>query len=344
MAKTKGPQSRTLTALDRVYRRSRSRGSVETYVWGVRRFCGFMGQDPDKLVSKLARGELALERSLNDWLDMLDKEGVSPRTQKLYFYSVKKFADVNLPDEPFNWKKVELPRSWGVEEDRVPTKDELRILMDHGNLLDRVIIALMSSSGIRENTLVNLTLGDLDLESHQDVGVIRVKPEATKERVSYLTFISPEARELLKRSLDLRSRQGEPMKPEAPLFAKYEVKEVDKKTRKPPEEGWWVAKQKGDSVILKKAIKISEAALRSRWRRLLKSADLAEKKRRFHSLRLHTLRKYFRTRMEAANIPTGFIERMMGHKPYSDQSYLKPTQEELLSKYRSAVQDLSVAK
>ena len=62
--------------------------------------------------------------------------------------------------------------------------------------------------------------------------------------------------------------------------------------------------------------------MRSRWRRLLKSADLAEKKRRFHSLRLHTLRKYFRTRMEAANVPTGFIEYMMGHKisTYHDMS------------------------
>jgi integrase len=247
MTNKKESRFRTLEVLaDRVFRRSRSKGSVETYIWGVRRFCEFTGEDPDGLIRKLANGKLALEKLLNSWLDRLDKEGISPRTQKLYFYSVKKFADVNLPDEPFNWKKVELPRSWGVEEDRVPTKDELRLLMDHGRLPDRVIIAVMSSSGIRENTLVNLTLGDLDLESYQDMGVIRVKPEATKERVSYLTFISPEARELLKRYLNLRSRRGEPMKPEAPLIAKYEVKEADKKdSKKLLEEGWWVAKQGG---------------------------------------------------------------------------------------------------
>jgi len=83
--------------------------------------------------------------------------------------------------------------------------------------------------------------------------------------------------------------------------------------------------------------------LRSRWRRLLKSADLAEKKRRFHSLRLHTLRKYFRTRLEAANVPTGFIERMMGHKPYLDQSYLKPSEEELAMKYRLGISGLTVS-
>jgi integrase len=318
---------------------------VETYVWGVRGFCEFAGEDPDRLIKKLANRKLALEKLLNSWLDRLDKEGVSPRTQKLYFYSVKKFADVNLPDEPFNWKKVELPRSWGVEEDRVPTKDELRLLMDHGNLLDRVIIALMSSSGIRENTLVNLTLGNLDLESYQDIGVIRVKPEATKERVSYLTFISPEARELLKQYLDLRSRRGESMKPETPLIAKHEIKEVDKKaTKKLLEEGWWVAKQEGDSLILRRAIKISEAALRSRWRRLLESADLAEKKRKFYSLRLHTLRKYFRTRLEAANVPRGLIERMMGHKPYLDQAYLKPSEEELAERYRVGLPVLAISR
>jgi len=153
-------ESKSLQALaDRVYRRSRSEVSVRTYTWGVRRFCGFVHKDPDALIKALARGELALEHSLNDWLDRLDKEGVSPRTQKLYFFSVKKFVEVNLPEEAINWKRVELPQSWSVEEDRVSTKEELRLLMDHGGFLDRVIIAVMSSSGIRENTLVNLTPG-----------------------------------------------------------------------------------------------------------------------------------------------------------------------------------------
>jgi len=78
----------------------------------------------------------------------------------------------------------------------------------------------------------------------------------------------------------------------------------------------------------------------SRWRRLLKRADLAEKKRRFHVLRMYTLRKYFRTRLESANLPTGFIERMMGHKPHLDQAYFKPTEEELADRYSSAVPEL----
>ena len=108
--------------------------------------------------------------------------------------------DVNLPEEAVNWKRIELSKIWTVEEDRVPTKEELRLLMDYGGFLDRVTIAVMSSSGIRENTLVNLVLGDVDLESHPDMGVIRVRPEAAKERVTYVTFLSPEAKALLFRS------------------------------------------------------------------------------------------------------------------------------------------------
>jgi integrase len=143
--------------------------------------------------------------------------------------------------------------------------------------------------------------------------------------------------------LDLRFRKGEPMKPETPLIAKYEVKRSDKKAaKKLSEEGWWISGEADGSVILKKAIRISEAASRSRWRRLLKSADLAEKKRKSHSLRLHTLRKYFRTKLEAANVPGGFIERMMDHKPYLNQSYPKPSEEELHLKYRSGVQELGI--
>jgi hypothetical protein len=116
MINKKESRSRTLEVLaDRVFRKSRSEGSVETYIWGVRRFCEFIGEDPDGLIKKLANGKLVIEKLLNSWLDGLDKEGVSPRTQKLYFYSVKKFADMNLPDEPFNWKKVESPRTWATK-------------------------------------------------------------------------------------------------------------------------------------------------------------------------------------------------------------------------------------
>ena len=46
--------------------------------------------------------------------------------------------------------------------------------------------------------------------------------------------------------------------------------------------------------------------------------------------------------MEAANVPTGFIERMMGHKPYLDQAYLKPNEEEMAEKYRFGVQELAI--
>lgn len=52
---------------------------------------------------------MALEKSLNDWLDKLHADGVAAKTQKLYFHSVKKFIDVNLPEDQLNWKKIELP-------------------------------------------------------------------------------------------------------------------------------------------------------------------------------------------------------------------------------------------
>lgn len=43
------------------------------------------------------------------------------------------------------------------------------------------------------------------------------------------------------------------------------------------------------------------------------------------------------------NVPTGFIERMMGHKPYMDQAYLKPPEEELVEKYKRAISELALS-
>jgi len=57
---------------------------------------------------------------------------------------------------------------------------------------------------------------------------------------------------------------------------------------------------------------------------------------------LYALREYFRTRLEATNAPTGFIERMMGHKPYLDQSYLKPSEKELANRCRDGLSELAL--
>jgi len=289
----------------RVYRKSRSENSVNTYSRSLERFLDYVGFSAEELAEKVQNGTFNVVDSLNRWLDDLNAHDTAPRTQHVYFQAVKKFVEVTVPDAQVKWKLVELPKTWSVEEDRPPTKQELKDVLNHGTLKDRALILLAVSSGMREGTLAELQTGDIDFDAFEDVAVIKVRPEAAKQRVGYVAFATPEAKNALKQYLELRKRRkGEK---ETSLF------------------------------------NCKTDAIRARWNRLLKKANKAQKKRKFHSLHFHTLRKFFRTNLELAGVSTSFRERLLGHKgEYLDEAYFKPQMQALLNEYRKAIPNLTI--
>jgi len=289
----------------RVYRKSRSENSVNTYSRSLARFLDYTGFSAEELAMKVKDGTVNVVDSLNHWLDDLNAKDIAPRSQKVYYHSVRKFVEVTVPEAQVNWKLVELPKTWSVEEDRPPTKQEMKDILNHGNLKDRALILLAVSSGLREGTIVELQVGDVDFDAYEDVAVVKVRPEAAKQRIAYVTFTTPEAKNALKHYLDLKKRRkGEK---ETSLF------------------------------------NCKTDAIRARWNRLLRKADRAQKKRKFHQLHFHTLRKYFRTNLELAGVSTSFRERLLGHKgEYLDESYFKPQMQELLNEYRKAIPNLTI--
>jgi len=298
----------------RVYRKSRSNSSVRTYVSALKLFIEFLGfNDLDELVEAIKVGKVNVEQSVNSWLDRLDSRECSPQTQGVYVAAVKKLVQICVPNQTVNWKRVDLPRLWRVEEDRIPSKQELKEIMFHGGLEDKVIITFKASSGVRDITLVNLKVGNVDLDSYEDVGVVIVKPMASKQRIGYVTFITPEAKNFLRSYLDMRRRRGEKVTVDSPL------------------------------ITGSKSRPIQESGIRQRWKRLLKKSGKNEKVRSYHVFRFHTLRKFFRTSLEVAGVSKSFREKMMGHKgEYMDDAYFKPHLEMILAEYRKAIPNLTI--
>ena len=145
----------------RVYRKSRSENSVNTYSRSLQRFLDYVGFSDEELARKVQDGTFNVVDSLNRWLDDLNAKEIAPRSQKVYYHSVRKFVEVTVPNLQVNWKLVELPKTWSVEEDRPPTKQELKDVLNHGTLKDRALILLAVSSGLREGTLAELQTGDV---------------------------------------------------------------------------------------------------------------------------------------------------------------------------------------
>jgi len=302
----------------RLLRKSGSQRSVTGYSITVRQFLRDLGFTPEDFIEGVKSGKIDVVKVLNDYLDRCYERKLSSGSMKNYYTRVKKFIEVNL-DININWKRVELPTVRPVEEDEVPKKEVIDKVLKYAEIDDKALVLVAISSGLREGTLSELTVGEVALDDYKDIGVIKVRPDKSKGKVKFITFISPEAKEILKEYFEFRKRQGENIKPESPLFAYREKGKTSFYSR-------------GDTLALK-------------WRRLLDKSGFDERNRKFYKYHFHTLRKFFRTALEYAGVSRSFRERLLGHKgDYLDSSYFGPQLDAMIDEYRKAIPHLTIEK
>ena len=129
----------------------------------------------------------------------------------LMIASLKKWLKVN--EVEVDWEKVEVPRVWLTQRQRIPTREELREIIGFGDLMDKAMFLTSVSSGLRLGTLTRLRVKDLRLE--MDIPMTVLKPEMAKDRPSrgFVTFITPEAKANVEALLRKRESQGEKITP-----------------------------------------------------------------------------------------------------------------------------------
>lgn len=129
----------------------------------------------------------------------------------------------------------------------------------------------------------------------------------------FVTFFSPETREAMQQYFSERKIAGEKLTPESPLLTDYA--------------------HNGNFITIEAYARV--------WNRLLKKSGLGQKGHKFHTLHVHTLRKYFRS--NCVGIDTSFRENWMGHKGlYLDESYFRAEEASHLAEYRKAVPHLTI--
>ena len=129
-------------------------------------------------------------------------------------------------------KVKDAEQSLTLRNERVPTQEELKKILDNTTIQSRVTCSLMAFSGLRPETIGNyggndgLTLGDIpDLEIHgKEISfknipaVIVVRPELSKTKRQYFTFLGPEGCRYLKEYLESRLRSGERLGSSSPII------------------------------------------------------------------------------------------------------------------------------
>ncbi len=225
--------------------KARSQVTSDIYLRNFGLWLEYLHLDPETVII-MARDHFDdFKGSVSDVIRGLEKKGtmgasistgIKPMISYLKFYNVSVKLGINIRNENRNLK---------AEKEVIPGKDNLAKILRMATLRERVSISLMAFSGLRPEVLGNidgsdgLVIGDIpDLRitagkvNYDHVPVqINVRPELSKIRTAYFTFLGPEGSEYLKEYLELRIASGETLKKNTPVIVPVEKQSLEKKNR-----------------------------------------------------------------------------------------------------------------
>ncbi len=257
------------------------------------------------------------------WMALIE---YAPTTRNMKISTIKQFLEDNdIELSAKFWMKLKRKRRGNrpVTQDVIPTNQQLRKILHHAEIKAKALYLLLSSSGIRISEAIGLLPNDIDLTS--DPPKIYVRAEIAKNNVPRICFFSSEAKEVLLEWLKVRDE--------------YLVTAVNRaKTR----TKFFHPKDLND----KRVFPFSYTNAQKIWLRLLKNAQLDERdantQKKYHRMHIHTLRKFFETRMSVAGVPEAIYQQLEGHEGYLNGAYKRYTEQELGEWYKKGMVSLLV--
>jgi len=282
-----------------LFNRTGSQPSLYIYIDHIHRFCRWIQAEPDQLVNKCRnrngnpnpKGIAIMTKALEEYNDYMRANNNASSTIWRRLKDITGVFRLNGID-------LRLPygiRAWNVYDTRAPTREEIQKILDVADLRERVIITILTVSGLRLGTLLklqyrhvkhDLELGIIPIQVHVEAAVTKGK------RRSYDTFLNEEASECLKTYIDVRKKGSRKIPPEqihdeSPLIRANRCKQVKA-----------VYRITINAVIHDLYVKAG----------ILESNSL----RRRYELTTHSFRKFFRTQMASLDVDRDCIDFMMG--------------------------------
>jgi integrase len=303
-----------------VIREGKSEQTLKRYLDGIRKFTAYMKADSPDNALTLFSASKDRTLQLDGFVDYLLGQNRSAINLKAQFFGVKKWFIANRVNS-IDWEFISRPKVASNIKDRIPTVEELRLILDNKvTLRDKAFYMVTASAGFRIGTALSLTVKDY--KPIEELGMITVDGGEGRKLAkgrSYFTFITPEARRLLEQYLATRTDAT----PDAPLFVK-------------------TAKGSGNKFAYTSNVS-------RQWTILVKRARLLERipGQRGYTLHGHTLRKFFQTHCKLSGCRADFVDFWMGHtslakSEYLNDSYFRPELQVHLAEYRKAVSSLQI--
>ena len=211
---------------------ARSNLTADIYLRNLGLWLEWTGLNPDNVI-EMARGQLEdFKGRILDQVRSMEKEGkqgsyiavsLRPLLSYLKFYDVVVRLNINIRNEN---------RNMTVEQETIPTNEEMDSILQRANLRQRAIIGLIAFSGIRPGAIGNYTgddglrIGDIiDLKVNKEgvnfeklPALMIVRAELSKSNKRYYTFIGPQSAKYLKEYLNQRIQEGERLDAKSPVI------------------------------------------------------------------------------------------------------------------------------
>jgi integrase len=257
----------------------------------------------------LGKNPKAIQDKIIEYITDMKLNGKGYSTIHNYAAAVLAFYKIN--DVVLNVSKINkfIPPARRTRNDRSYTPEEILQLLEIADERLRVIILLMVSAGIRQGALPALRYRHLQ---DRKLTVYENEPE------EYFTFITPECRKAVDTYLDMRKRYGEVLTPESYLIRDHF--DVNDPFRIPR------AKPITLGTIKWKMIDIARRAG-------VRCKDVKAS---------HGFRKFFTTQLINSKVNPEIREMLLGHKIGLASAYYRPSEQDMLSEYEKAIDNLTI--
>ena len=225
--------------------KAKSQVTSDNYLRNFGLWLEYLDKDPESIIT-FARDHFEdFKGAVSDQIRRMESKGtmgssistsIKALISYLKFYNVIVRLGINIKNEN---------RNLNAERERIPDKEELSRILRIATLRERVAISLMAYSGLRPEVLGNidgtdgLNIGDImdliidkgKVEFTSIPAQIIVRPDLSKIRTRYFTFIGPEGSEYLKEYLETRIASGERITKDSPVILPVEKQSLDKKNK-----------------------------------------------------------------------------------------------------------------
>ena len=211
---------------------ARSNLTSDIYLRNLGLWLEWTDMNPDNII-EMAKDHLEeFKGRIFDQVRKMEREGkqgsyiavsLRPLLSYLKFYDVVIRLNLNIKNEN---------RNLTVEQETIPTNEEMDSILQRANLRQRALIGLVAFSGIRPGAIGNYTgddglrIGDItDLKVDKDgvsfeklPALMIVRAELSKSDKRYYTFIGPQNAKYLKEYLNQRIQEGEKLNAKSPVI------------------------------------------------------------------------------------------------------------------------------